>query len=195
MKQLGAIAFLFTLLLSTPGHAMYVDAVDVYQILNTADDTTANDSVSWFHYYDGSQDPIDSVVLTIVAEDVDPGEVIDVWFGGVLLGSLNDQGFLSFGGVDDIFAGSGCGDCVTSALSTTHFNIDPILLMNVTLSSAIQLGRLFSTEIETATLTVMRQVSIGEPQSLFLVLIGLIFFVLINQYTGYHRLTRCRQIQ
>jgi hypothetical protein len=162
MKKL--IIFIGVGLLSITSSAIagptYQETIDVY-------DYSIGGTIGWAHTYDHSADPIDWATLTIVADDVDDGELDMVSIqdsGGIWhdLGYLNDMGYYTNW---NYYPGPGNPDQPTT---TTVFSLDPSwingLPVNVSVAAA------WGVEIETSTLTIQ---AIPAPGAILLSSIGL----------------------
>ncbi|MHC4445295.1 MAG: hypothetical protein ACYTBZ_13040 [Planctomycetota bacterium] len=117
---------------------------------------SAGGTINWMHTYDHSADPVASVTLTIVADDVDGpgnglnGEQDKVYINGHYVGLLNDMGYYTNWGYHP-----GPGN-PHQPLTTTVFDMDPSWLDGVPI--VVDIETLWGAEIETSTLTVISAV-------------------------------------
>jgi hypothetical protein len=143
----------------------YVESWDIYQY------RIGPDNITWAHTYDHSADPVATVTLTIVADDVDFGEKDEVFVNGIYVGDLNDMGYYT-----NWAYALGPGN-PNQPLTTTTFNLDPTWLDGVPVSVSIPTA--WGVEIETSTLTVTSSEAIPEFSTIALPvasILGLLFF-------------------
>ncbi len=115
-KILTTLTALILILALSSGAQAYVETIDVnsgYQFV----------SVDWTHTYDGSVPTPLRATLSILADDVDNGEIDKVFINGNYLGDLNFYG----GFANNRPAGAG------EYISSTTFDITPFLaaVMNI----------------------------------------------------------------
>jgi hypothetical protein len=158
---------IFTYLMATtfmfiPGLAAadYVETNNVYKSgYNGA-------QIDWSQTYDNSVNPINSVRLTIVADDVDQGEFDGVWFSGHFLGYLQQMDHQTY--YDGPYSGAGNPNH-PSAITTTVFVIDPSWI-SANMSAYVSVDPEWGVEIETSKLEIT---GVPEPASLLLLGLGL----------------------
>lgn len=149
-----AVAFLL-LVMSTVSEAAFTQTADIYQY-------SVGGTINWSHTYDFSQVAPLTAQLAIVADDVDLGELDQVFLNGTSLGYLAQLSDYTNWGYTP---GAG-GD-----LTTTVFALDPSLL-DWTMPIEVAVGTAWGVEIETSTLTVTGA-PVPEPSTLLLLGFGL----------------------
>ena len=163
MKRLIAICGVIALLSATSSAiaSMYVETVDVYQY------AIGPAKIGYTHTYDHSADPILTATLSIVADDVDLGELDMVSvqdFGGTWhdLGYLSDMGSYTNW---NYYPGAGNPN---QPLTTTVFNLDPSWINGLPVNVKVDAD--WGVEIETSTLTVEQ---VPVPGAILLGILGL----------------------
>jgi hypothetical protein len=137
----------------------YQETIDVYTY-------SIGGTIEWAHTYDHSADPIDWATLTIVADDVDLGELDMVSIqdsGGIWhdLGYLSDMGYYTNW---SYHPGPGNPE---QPLTTTVFNLDPSWINGLPVK--VNVATAWGVEIETSKLTVQ---AIPAPGAILLGSIG-----------------------
>lgn len=154
-SYLGVAVASLLLLMSGVSEAAFTQTTDIYQY-------SVGGTINWSHSYDFSQVAPLTAQLTIVADDVDQGELDQVFLNGTSLGYLTQ--------LSD-YTNWGYTPGVGGDLTTTVFAFDPSLL-DWTMPIDVAVGPAWGVEIETSTLTVTGA-PVPEPSTLLLLGIGL----------------------
>ncbi len=150
LRHLAAAAMLLALLPAANASYFIVDTVDVNQ------DVTSSGGAAWYHMIDLTNVPksrILSATLDIVAEDVDTGEDISVFFG------LNNLGYLNLSSVD----------------TSTVFDLSPSWIEAFNLGAALEIAS-GDTQTWANIISSTLSVEVPEPATTALFALGLAAF-------------------